>query len=303
MSFRNKRLQMDYFRSQNLIKQNSPRFLRDAFIIFMLFFILLWLLPSPSLAILVFAISFALLIFRRYIKRKREYTRLKKACFQRVAVREYQKRLEKLAPDVLLSLLQDELSRKFEINDLKVNNGLLEGRFLGEKIAVAYLHAHGEEIVTKREVLAVLRKCLQHGFTQVRIFSNGDFVNNLWDLTHYHELNLRLYNGDKLQYLLKNTFLFPSVSQIREIISLEMSKRRQKLSLIKMEITKKKKYTGYLFYSVLLFLMAWLNLGVVYLNLIAGLILLGLALTNFLQSLRVRETELEPEIYFQREGF
>lgn len=303
LSLREKRLFRDYLRSQKLIKPQTPHLLQDVLLFFLLFGLLIGNAPSPSLAILTVALIFMLIVYRRYLKRERELLRLKKVCFQKIAVREYQKRLEKISAEMLLDILQKELCRRFNLSTLKLNHGLLEGRFWGEKIAVAYLDVDGEELVSRRQVLAVVRKCLGQGITQVRIFTNGEFSITQADFAQYPELNLRLYNGEKLQYLLRNTALFPSVSQIKEIISSEMCKQQKKLTLIQKGIIKKKKYAGYFFYSLLLFLMVWLEVGVVYLNLFAGIIILGFAVINLIRNLSAREIQPEPEAYFQKEGF
>jgi hypothetical protein len=49
--------------------------------------------------------------------------------------------------------------------------------------------------------------------------------------------------------------------------------------------------------------MAKLGQGAVYLNLIASLILLGFALTNILKNIQNGEKTIDPETYFQKEGF
>jgi hypothetical protein len=197
-------------------------------------------MPSLNIAIWGIVILLGLMIFRRYSKQKEKYLQIKKVCFQKAAVREYKKRLEKISPDILLGILNEEISKKFRISPLQLNNGMLEGRLLGEKIVVAYLDVHGEDIVSKREVLSIIRESMRRGISQIRIFTNGDYNADVTDLGKRYELNLRLYNGDKLQYFLKNTYLFPSVSQIKEIINFEMFKRQKKLAILKKEIIKKK---------------------------------------------------------------
>lgn len=303
MNFKDKRILKDYYRSQNLIEPLVPRFIVDTVVFLILLLLFLWYIPSFDIAIWGIVILFGLMIFRRYSKHKKKYLQIKKACFQKIALREYKKRLEKTTPDIVLNILKGEISKKFQVSHLKTNNGMLEGRLLGEKIMIAYLDVHGEDIVTKREVLSVIRESMRRGISQIRIITNGDFNADVTDLGKRYELNLRLYNGDKLQYLLKNTYLFPSVSQIKEIIHSEMFKRQKKLAILKKEIMKKRKYTDYLFYGLLLLLLAKLGLGAVYLNLIAALILGGLALINIFENIQAGEKIIDPEIYFQKEGF
>ncbi|MFA6662561.1 MAG: hypothetical protein WCS56_05965 [Bacilli bacterium] len=303
LNLKDKRVLKEYYRSLNLVEPLAPHFILDTFIFLFLLLLLLWFIPSLRIAVWGIIILLGLMVFLRYSKQKKRYIQIKKACFQKIADREYNKRVEKTSPDTLLGILNEEISKKFRISHLQLNNGMLEGRLLGEKIVVAYLDVHGEDIVTRREVLSVIRESIRRGILQIRIFTNGDFNADVSNLEKRYELNLRLYNGDMLQYLLKNTYLFPSVSQIKEIINTEMYKRQRKVAILKNEIMKKKKYSGYLFYSLLLLLMAKLGRGAEYLNIIAGLILLFFAITNILKNMQDRGKTLEPDIYFQKEGF
>ncbi|MDD4665214.1 MAG: hypothetical protein PHC81_01455 [Clostridia bacterium] len=300
--WQNKRLLKGYYRSQNLIELRAPRFLQNVFVFFVILLLLFWYAPTLNIAFWGIIVFFVVMVWGRISKEQRESRQLKKACFQKIAVREYQKRLERTPHEVLMKILQEEISEKFEVRGLKINNGFLEGRLFGEKLVVAYLDVNREEVIAMREVQSVVKKCFQRGISQVRIFTNGDSPPAVSNLGQCYELNLRLYNAEKLQYLLKNTLLFPSVSEITEIINCEKLKRQKKMSVIKGEILKKKKVSGYLLYSLLLFLMAWLRLGVVYLNIAASLILLGFALMIIIKNFQLREKEVTSAAYFQKEG-
>jgi hypothetical protein len=304
----NNRLLRDYYRRQNLVEARVPRFLRDLFVFFAILLLLFWFAPTVKIVLGGMIVVFAVIVLWRFSKQQREDLRLKKACFRKIARREFQKRLEKTSPEVLLKILQEEIFKKFKIDNLEINNGILEGRLWGEKLAVVYLDVNGEEFVTTREVLSVGRKCFQQGFSQVRIFTNGEFDLALREGENFvsllpSEVNLKLYNGEKLQCLLKKTLLFPSVSEIKEVIDCEKLERQKKVLAIKKEVLKKKRITGYLLYSCLLFFMAWLRLGAVYLNMIAGLILLGFALIITLKKFQVGEKEKSNTAYFSKEDF
>ncbi|MGI6587498.1 MAG: hypothetical protein ACOX2N_01675 [Peptococcia bacterium] len=288
----NNRLLMDYYRRQNLVEARAPRFFRDIFIYFTISLLFFWFAPTLKIVLGGMIVVFVVMIFWRYSRQQRESLWLKKACFQKVANREYLRRLEKISPEVLLKILQEEICKKFKVKSLEIRDGFLEGSLWGKKLAVVYLDVHGEEFVTTRKALSVARQCLQQGISQLLIFTNGEFDSALRDEEYFVSLlpfavNIRLYNGEKLQQLLKHTLLFPSVSEIKEIIDCEKLQRQKKLFIIKKEVLKKKRITGYLLYSCVLFFMAWLRLGAVYLNVFVGLILLGFALIATLKSFQI----------------
>lgn len=301
--WKNKRRLRDYYQSQNLVEPRFPRFLRDVFAFLVLFLLFFWYAPTLNIAFWGFIVTLAVIVFWRLSRQQRKYLQLKKSCFQKVAVREYQKRLEKTSHEVLLEILREEIKKKFAVSSLEISNGFLEGRLLGEKLVIAYLDVDREDTASTREVLAVVRKCFQRGISQVRIFTNGDFAPASFNPGQCYQISLRLYNGDDLQYLLKNTLLFPSVSEIKEIINYEKLKRQKKMSSLKKEILKKQKVTGYLLYSLLLFLMAWFRLGIVYLNIVAGIVMLGFALLTLIKNSQVREKERAEIASFSREDF
>lgn len=269
-------------------------------------FLIFWQTPTFRLAMWGVLVLTIVMLLWRYFWQKRKKQQLKKAYFQKMVLQEYQKRLERSSHEIILRILQKEIEKKFMIN-LQIKHDILEGAWNGQKLAVVYLEANKDEVISERDLLAVLRRCYQEGMSLVRILTNGEFTVDSNNLARRFNCNLRLYNGEKLMYLLKNTLLFPSLTEIKTIIKRGKEQRERRSSLIKKEFLKKNRCLGYLVYSLLLLFMAWNRIGFVYLNLIASLTLGGFALTiiikYFLTEGEENEQEGNQELYFLKKGF
>lgn len=270
-------------------------------------FLIFWQAPTFRLAMWGVLVLTVVMLLWRYFWQKRKKQQLKKAYFQKMVLQEYQKRLERSSHEIILRILQKEIKEKFTINNLQIKHDILEGTWNGQKLAVVYLEANKDEVISERDLLAVLRRCYQEGMSLVRILTNGEFTVDSNNLARRFNCNLRLYNGEKLMYLLKNTLLFPSLTEIKTIIKRGKEQRERRSSLIKKEFLKKNRCLGYLVYSLLLLFMAWNRIGFVYLNLIASLTLGGFALTiiikYFLTEGEENEQEGNQELYFLKKGF
>lgn len=269
-------------------------------------FLIFWQTPTFRLAMWGVLVLTIVMLLWRYFWQKRKKQQLKKAYFQKMVLQEYQKRLERSSHEIILRILQKEIEKKFMIN-LQIKHDILEGAWNGQKLAVVYLEANKDEVISERDLLAVLRRCYQEGMSLVRILTNGEFTADSNNLAQRFNCNLRLYNGERLMYLLKNTLLFPSLTEIKTIIKRGKEQRERRSSLIKKEFLKKNRCLGYLVYSLLLLFMAWNRIGFVYLNLIASLTLGGFALTiiikYFLTEGEENEQEGNQELYFLKKGF
>jgi hypothetical protein len=305
--WQDQRLLRAYFRGLMREKVSpQPALFRDGLLVLLFSLLAFRFSPSFPPALVLIGLLTAGLLSWRILLRRKEDARLKKACFEQVAFREYEKRLAKTVPEVVLRILQDALERQFPIRRWRWVEGMLEGEWKGRRLAVVYLEAHGGN-VAGREVLAALKKCFHQGAEIIRIFSNGEFEEDSCRWQQLFNVDLRLYDGKRLAYFLKHSFLFPSVTEIKEIINQEKGRRQKRSSIIKKELMKKTRFSGYIAYSGLLLGMAWYRIGPVLLNLLAGLVLLGFALYVVIQNARAGEREGEeaanPELYFQKNGF
>jgi hypothetical protein len=306
-NWQNERLRRDYYRAQSG-ESSMPRgryFLKDMLVVFVASLFIFWFFSSLILAAGSLVMLTAGRFYWRYYQQKKEDRRLKKACFAKVTFREYEKRLAKTSPETILQVLQQEIGRQFPVEKLRVKQGILEGEWKRKKLAIVYLEAHGG-LVAGREVLQAVRKCYQAENTIVRIFSNGDFEEGANRWSQLFNIDLRLYNKNRLSYFLRDTLLFPSVTEVKEIIEHEKNRRQRKLSLVKKELLRQNRFSGYLLYGVFLLFLAWNKIGIVALNLFAGLVLLGIALfvvmKNFFLQGKEDEQEIDNELYFAKKG-
>lgn len=302
-NWQNERLLRDYFRNYSQTGSLVSRLLQDFFIFFLLSLMIIWHAPTLWIALYGVIALGVLLVWRRSAKRKKEDARLKKSCYQKIAEKEFSKRLEKTSPEIISRLLGEEITRNFPVENLHMNKGLLEGIYHGKKLAVAYLEVNGGEDVSTRELFMVVRRCFHEGITQLRVFTNGDYGVSAANLQQRYDLDLRLYNKEKLMYLLKSTLLFPSLSEIKTIIDRDKVRKYKRLLTLKKGMLDKSKFTRYVAYSLLLLFMAWYRIGIVYLNIIAGLVLLGFALTITIKKIIAALDSQENEPFFKREGF
>lgn len=267
---------------------------------------LFWFIPSLMLTLGGMAILTVVVFYQRYLRCRKEDLRLKKACFAKISFREYENRLEKASLETILQILRAEIDKQFRLGRLVIKQGILEGEWQKKNLAIVYLEA-SNGLVAGRDVLGVIRRCYHEGMTIVRIFSNGEYEEGVSHWNQLFNVDLRLYNGKMLAYFFKNTLLFPSVSEVTGIIEREKSCRQRKLGLIKKELLQKTRFSGYLLYSLFLLMLAWYNIGIVSLNVLAGLILLGFALFVIIKNIffqgKKDEQESDFALYFGKNGF
>lgn len=306
-NWRNERLLKKYY---HLLNGNgvpcsvAKDFLQNLLAALVPAFLLFWWSGSLLWGLTAWFLFLVGLAYWQHQKRKKANLRLKKACYEKLAWREYQKRLAQTPHESILRTLRKEIIAQFRLHELSLKNGVLEGEWQRKKLAITYLEAHNG-LVSGREVLAAVRKCYHEGNTLVRVFSNGEYEEGADRLKQLFNLDLRLYNGRRLAYLLKNTAFFPALSEIKDIIDREKRSQQRKKTLDKMELWGKKRFFGYLLYSLVLLFMAWFRIGIVPLNLLAGITLLAFAfiviLKNYFLPVKNEEEEND-EAYFAKNG-
>lgn len=306
-NWRNERLLKEYYHGLNgndVPDSAAKHILQNLLAALVPALLISWWSESLVLGLTAWFLFMVGLAYWQLGKRKKANLRLKKACYEKIAWREYQKRLEQTAHESVLRVMRKEIIAKFRLNELSLKDGILEGGWHGKKLAIAYLEAHNG-FVSGREVLAVVRKSYHEGNTLVRIFSNGEYEEGADRLKQLFNLDLRLYNGQRLAYLLKNTVFFPSISEINDIIDREKRSRQRKMNLLKIELWGRKRFFGYIMYSLVLLFMAWFRIGIVPLNFLAGITLLAFAFIVVLKNYFLQaknEEEENDEAYFAKNG-
>lgn len=242
-------------------------------------------------ALLSLAFLFILLFLTVNAVNRRKFEEIKGQCQQSLIEKEFAKRLENTPVEEVLHCLREEIIKKYPVQDLAAGEGYLTGSYQGEKLAVFYQHLNEGELLETKDVVRILRYCQQKNIDQVRIFTNRDFSPKVKVLKERYP-SLKVYNGDKLRVILKDNYLHPTTEQITAIIEKEISQRKKKLSILRNQALKSEKFFTYLVYSLALLCLAWFKVGVYYLNLIFGVLLLALAILSIIKSTSPEEEKI-----------
>ncbi len=244
-------------------------------------------------ALLSLAFLLILLVMCIRAVNSRRYLRIKQCCHQALLEKEFLKRLDSTLLSEILYCLKEELARKFPIEGLAVSEGYLAGHYQGQKLAVFYKHVTEEDMLEAKEVEPILKHCLANHIYQVRIYTNKEFSPRILTLRErYPGVSFKVFNGYALRIVLKDNYLLPTEEEIKSIIEKEITLQRKKLDIIRKQAFKSEKYVSYLIYSVVLLCLAWLKVGVYYLNLFFGLLLLVLAVFSIINSIKKEEEEI-----------
>lgn len=239
------------------------------------------------------AVVITLIIGNVFFK-KYEYKALEKKCREKIAENEFWRRLEQKNTADVIQLLGSTIKEKYSVKILKEERDTLQCKYNDALLAVIYRFIPYDEVMETKDVMYILRDCRQEGIMQVRLFTNGDFSEKTKTLGERYGMDVRLYNGLQMKGFLQDTNLIPTNEEVDYFIKRDMEKKQRKLSIIKNEVIRKKKTSIYLTYGLLLLFMAGLDIGIVYWNMLFGLILLSMALLSFL----IRRRRTEEEISF-----
>lgn len=213
-----------------------------------------------------------------------ETGRMRKICQQQIARKEFLKRLERASSSEVLQYLAEKIVQEYDVTELEMKDNYLQGTLDGEKLALAYRYYEQDEVMSTQEMIALLRECERQKITWVRVFTNTDTFVKAKGLGERFGLDLRIYDGAKLLTLLQESPLYPTDFEIEAIIKKESAKRLRRLAILRNEAVRGNKYLTYFIYSGLLLGMAWLRIGFFYLNVIFGLVLLGLGFTSLVKA-------------------
>ncbi len=213
-----------------------------------------------------------------------ETGRMRKICQQQIARKEFLKRLERASSSEVLQYLAEKIVQEYDVTELEMKDNYLQGTLDGEKLALAYRYYEQDEVMSTQEMIALLRECERQKITWVRVFTNTDTSVKAKGLGERFGLDLRIYDGAKLLTLLQESPLYPTDFEIEAIIKKESAKRLRRLAILRNEAVRGNKYLTYFIYSGLLLGMAWLRIGFFYLNVIFGLVLLGLGFTSLVKA-------------------
>ncbi|MFZ5753792.1 MAG: hypothetical protein ACOY3J_06085 [Bacillota bacterium] len=289
-NWRYHRMLRDYYWSQS----QKPRG-ESIFLYLLGFFVALLFVFRRSAtfreALLSLAFLFVLLVLTVNAVNRRKFAEIKGQCQQSLIEKEFAKRLENTPVEEVLHCLREEIIKKYPVQDLAAGEDYLTGNYKGEKLAVLYRHLNEGEVLETKDVVRIVRHCQQKNIEQVRIFTNRDFSPKVKVLKERYP-SLKVYNGDQLRGILKDSYLHPTTEQITAIVEKEISQRKKKLSILRNQALQSEKFFTYFVYSFVLLCLARLKVGVYYLNLIFGVLLLALAVLSIIRSTSPEEEEI-----------
>ena len=231
-----------------------------------------------------------------FISNRWELARARKEYRSKLAHMEYSARLEQSSQHDVLVMLQQKIAESYPVSNLTINgNNVLEGRYNGQKTAIYYLYPDENGIVETKDIINILRECRQNSINTVRIFTDGLFSNKSFTLAERYGIDLKLNDGDRLRSFLKNSSLAPTEEEMDTIIKLTIQKRKRRMQVISKQMLHRKKTGHYLLYSGILFVTAWLKIGVVGWNIVFAFLLLALAIFSF--ALKKSGTEEEEGLF------
>jgi hypothetical protein len=217
-----------------------------------------------------------------YFWRKKEDREMLKSCRTQIAAGEYAKRIDAAEPEDVLAALEKRICAAFSVRFFEKKEDLLLGVYQEEKLALVYRRRLNDDLVETRDMMQVLYAARAQGVTRVRIFTNSEFAKKTESLGERFGLEVKLYNGTKLQKFLKESPFYPSAAEVDTVLKRESEKRQRRLSIIKKEALKKNKTRNYILYGLVLLFMGKYGLGNLYLNSSFALVMLLLAVLSFL---------------------
>lgn len=209
----------------------------------------------------------------------------KKELFQKLYLAELRSRLASVSLGELLLILKNVVLPAGKLREHKDNYALVA--YAQKTWAFIYLDIYGEEALSLSELLSAIRQCQRSKLKLIKVFVPGELAFSPKELTFLPaEIDLDLYFGERFWSLLAATSLAPKVTMLRA----RVASTPKRLQVIKQQILKKRRQRGYLIYGVCLLVMASLQLGNFYLNVVSGLFLLFLA---FLVGIQKGETAVK----------
>ena len=254
-----------------------------------------WRSPSYRLVVINMLLVIILMAAIIFIINRWGLVQAEKECRSILSLREYNARLEQSSRHDVLKMLQEKIAASYPVSKLALSgNNVLEGEYNNEKIAVYFIYPDEDGFVETKDIIAILRESRQKSIKVVRVFTAGQYSNKAFSLAERYGIDLKLNDGHILKNFLKGSVLIPTKEEVDTIIKLEIQKRKRRTEIIRKQMLQRKKTGDYLFYSGILFVIVWLEIGAVYWNLIFAFILLALAVL----SLMLKKVSIEDEGIF-----
>lgn len=290
MGIKNKQL-MDYCRAQTHTPPGVP-----LFNVLLIFVVLLFAVSARTVTYIELLwksiILFLSCVFTLFAVKERDNKALIKKCRESLHNREFRRRLERCSQQEILSILQESITRKYHVKDLRCTDKALEGEYNKEKLQVVYVFAGENEVVEKRELFRVLRACHERGIKQVRVITDGVFSKNTAALAEQYDLVLKLFEGKEMKKIVSDSCLCPSDTELDAILKHEAEKRERKFSVLREQALQANKSRNYFFYGLILLAMTRLKIGFESWNLLFGTILVIMAVVSFIKDTRDTKKEL-----------
>ena len=276
-------------------RQRGPKYLNFILALLFLSLFVFWRASGYGEAIRSLLLAWAALCLAFILINRRDDILGVKECKNRLACKEYRRRLDKAAGDEVLRVLQDSITTGYPaVEGLALKGDMLTGSYEKRRLGVVYRYVDEEDTVETRDLLYLLHDCREQGIKEARVFTNGEFSRKAVQLGERYGINLKLYNGSAMKHFLKGTSLYPTESEIDAALKRESEKRQRRIDVLKKELLQKNKFKNYLIYGLVLLLMSRLGIGIYYWNVLFAALLLIMAVS----SLVVRREQKEEENVF-----
>ncbi len=290
MGIKKKQL-MDYCRAQTHTAPGVP-----LFNVLLIYVVLLFVISARTVTYIELlwrsGILFLSFVFILFAVRERTDKALIKKCRESLHNREFRRRLERCSQQEVLSILQESITRKYHIKDLRRTDKALEGMYNNESLQVVYIFAGENEVVEKRELVRILRACHERGIKQVRVITDGIFSKSAAALAEQYDLVLKLFEGKEMKKIISDSCLCPSDTELDAILKREAEKRERRFSILREEALQANKSRNYFFYGLTLLVMARFKIGFEVWNFLFGTILVIMAVVSFIKDKRDSKKEL-----------
>lgn len=217
-----------------------------------------------------------------YLLRRRDDRELLKSCRAKIAADEYARRIDAAEPEDVLAALEKRICAAFPVRFFERKDYLLLGVYKEEKLAVIYRRRLNNDLVETRDMMQALYDARAQGAVKVRVFTNTEFALKAENLGERFGLEVKLYNGERMQKMLRESPYYPTEAELDTALKRESEKRLRRMTIFKKEALKKNKTRNYILYGLVLLVMGRFGLGNLYLNSSFALIMLVLAVLSFL---------------------
>lgn len=287
-----KRRLLKAFYAHERTRPKSEKFFRYFLVLIGAMYLIFWKTETFDTALRLLGIIILTFICAYILTERMEMKYLEQKCRKNIAAEEFRKRVERAGWEEIIAAISEKLAEKYGVQKLCLVEDRIEGTYQEKDIAVYYCAKEADESVETRDIISIIKKCRRDGINEVRVFTNNEFSLKAKTLGERFDINLILYDGNRLKTLLHETSFTPLPPEIDSLIKRESEKRKRRIAFIKEQALQGEKYFNYLIYGSLLMVMAWFEIGIVILNLAFGSIMYVLFVYTLYKKVRKKKEEL-----------